>query len=242
MAGQAEAGDVGGRVDVEPGHDVCRVFVEGGGGVQALLQRRVRDPSFEVGVEQHAAADGFGQDEQIARTGPGVVPVFFGVHDPGYGQAEFGFLVVGGVPACQDGPGLSDFVEGAFDDALQDLRSELPGWKSDKVQARDGPSAHGVDVAEGVGRANLTEDVRIVHRRRDEVRREHEGGLIVHSVDAGVVAGLKSHHQVRIDVFRQAVQEFLESDRTDFGRSPAGPRQACEGMFFSEEREQRDAS
>ena len=36
---------------------------------------------------------------------------------------------------------------------------------------------------------------------------------------------------------RQAVQKFLQSDRTDFGRSPAGPGQACERVFFPDERQ-----
>ena len=56
-------------------------------------------------------------------------------------------------------------------------------------------AAHGVDVAQSVCGGNASEVIRIVHYRREKVRREHERLVVGKTVDGCVVSrvGAEDH-------------------------------------------------
>ncbi len=214
----------------------------GGGPVQrrqrlhAGRQGPVRDPAAQIAVEEHAAADRLGQHEGVPRARAHVAPVALRVHETGDGEAELGLLVVGRVASGEHGAGLQDLLAGAGDDAGQHLGAEDVPREAQQVQGRQGAAAHGVDIAQGVGRGDPAEEHGIVHRRRDDVRREHEGALVVEPVDGRVVARLEPHEEVRVDLLREPFQQSGESDRTHFRRSAAGPGQARERLVLVRQR------
>ena len=75
--------------------------------------------------------------------------------------------------------------------------------EGEQVHGQLRSASHGVDVAEGVRRCNLTEHVRIVYNRREEVDAVNQRNVIGNPIDAGIVAAVESHYYVGIFDFRQ---------------------------------------
>ncbi len=66
------------------------------------------------------------------------------------------------------------------------------------ASALNGPSAHGVDVTQGVGGGNLSEGVRVVNDRGEKIHGLDQrlcGGNFVHS---GVVGCVKANQDIRV--------------------------------------------
>ena len=122
VARQAEAGDIRGAVDGIPLHDFAGRTVEGDEMGDAFGQSLGRNPAFDIGVEEHPAADGLGQHQTVAGTRPGIGPDPVRVDDAVDRQAEFGFVVLDGVPPDQHGPGLGDLVHRTGDNPVQNFR------------------------------------------------------------------------------------------------------------------------
>ena len=74
MTRQTETGHVGAGVDGVGGHHLRGRLGQGGDLLQTGCHGRLRNPAFAVGVEEHAGAQGFGEDQAVARTGGGVAP------------------------------------------------------------------------------------------------------------------------------------------------------------------------
>ena len=77
-----------------------------------------------------------------------------------------------------------------------------------EVQGQLGLPAHSVHVAQGVGGRDLAEEVGIVGNGREEVHRLHQGQLVADPVYRRVVTLVKSHQQVGIAVYLDAVQQL----------------------------------
>ena len=89
----------------------------------------------------------------------------------------------------------------------------LPGHllrHAHKIQGQLWLSAHGVDVAEGVGGGDLPEQVGVVGNGREEIHRLHQGQLIGDFVDRGVVALIKPHQQIGVLVNPYSVQKLRQ--------------------------------
>ena len=198
VPGESETGDVGHGVDVERSHRLGGTLVEVNQRVDAGLHRAGGDPFLQVGVEQHAAAERFGQDQRVALAGPAVAPELVGVHDAQHRESELRFVVLDRMPSGKDRSGLGDLAQCSGDDAVEVFGRQFLRREADQVQADLGYSTHGVDVADGVGRGDLAVLIGIVNRRRDEIGRDHDGDLARQPVDAGVIAGLVADQQVRI--------------------------------------------
>ena len=70
--------------------------------------------------------------------------------------------------------------------------------KTDDRKRRDRATAHGIHVAYRVGRRNLSEGVRIVDRRREDVDRLHQRLVFVEFVHTGIVGRGHPHQDARI--------------------------------------------
>ena len=73
-----------------------------------------------------------------------------------------------------------------------------PDGEADDRERRQRPAAHGVDVADGVGRRDLAEQIRVVHGRREHVHRLHERQVAVEQEHARVVAGRRADQHARV--------------------------------------------
>ena len=82
--------------------------------------------------------------------------------------------------------------------APSDLEIELVVGEAGQVERGDRHAAHGVDVAERVGRRDLAVDEGVVHDRREKVDRLHDGEVRRQPVNARVIVRLGADEQVRV--------------------------------------------
>ena len=80
-------------------------------------------------------------------------------------------------------------------------------------QRGDGASAHGVNVAQGIGGGNLAESVGIVHHGREEIDGLHQREVGGDPVHAGVIGVIEADQHVGIVLARQFAQNFVEDSR-----------------------------
>ena len=228
MAHQTEPRHVGAGVDFALHEHVPRVFIElrhdadhglfVGFGKQTGFRRRRQD----------AGAQGLRQNEDVAGLCAAVAVELFRVDVTRYGKAVFRLFVQDRVTARQHRPGLVYLIVAAPQDLPGHVLGKVPG-DAHHVHAGLRRSAHGVDVGQGVGCRHLAEGVGVIHDGREEIHRLHEGQLVVYSVDARVVALIESHEKVGIALHGDAVQNFSENSRSEFGPSSCA---ACKGREF----------
>ncbi len=89
-------------------------------------------------------------------------------------------------------------------------------------QRGDRPSAHGVDVAQGVGGGDLAESVGIVHDGREEVDRLDQRHVGSELVNAGVVGVIETYKNIGIVLARQLAEHLVENRRAQFGSAATG--------------------
>lgn len=92
-------------------------------------------------------------------------------------------------------------------------------------------TAHGIDIAEGIGGGNLSIDEGVVHRGGDEIGRGHQGQFLAEPVYSGIITGIVAYQEIFILRLGKTVKQGSEPDRVDFGRSAAGLRQVLQGRF-----------
>jgi len=90
----------------------------------------------------------------------------------------------------------------------------LPLREADNVHRRQGFSAHGVDIAQGIGRSNLPELVRVIHYWREKIERLDNGQLVSELIDAGILGPLNARDEIRVELEGQSSQRFGEVSRT----------------------------
>ncbi len=102
------------------------------------------------------------------------------------------------------GAGLRDFIERTGHDTVKDVGIQFFRRKCHQIKTCHRPAAHGIHVTDRICCGNLTEKIRIVYRRCDNVGRGDDGRFVRESVDTGIVTGIKADQQVWILVFRQS--------------------------------------
>ena len=117
---------------------------------------------------------------------------------------------------------------------MQDLLSQIVGWESQQVQAREWPSPHRIHVTEGVCRSNLTEESRIISGWSDKVSCGDYRLGIVELIDPSVITRFKTNQQMWVSLLRQGREQIFQPDRVEFGRSAAGFREAGQRRFSKE--------
>ena len=112
----------------------------------------------------------------------------------------------------------------AGQDRAQDLGAEPLDRERHDVQTGQRPSPHRVDVAEGVGRGDPAEVVRVVDDGREKVDRLDQGQIVAEAVDPGVVAGGVADQNVGVRDGWQAAQDLRQVGGADFTRSTRAGR------------------
>src|SRR5665648_728726 len=168
---------------------------------------------------QHADAEALGEHQLVAGPRASVVDDLVGTGHAGDGQPVLGFPVVDGVPAGELGAGLHHLLGAALEDLHQVRHAEV-GRPRHEVHGSKRPRAHGVHVAERVGRGELPEPVGRIDDGRDEVDRLHQAEVVGDARDGGVVARLEQPRELR-GAARESVKHGLQVARTQLGRSTA---------------------
>ena len=148
----------------------------------------------------------------------------------GHGQAVNGLRAVDGVAAGDDGAGLVGLVVAAPQQLLHHLSGHGLRQAQD-VQRQPGLAAHGVHVADGVGRGDLPVQERIVYDRREEVGGLHQRRILVQIVDAGVVGPVIAYQQTGVAVGAEALQQVDQRTGPDFCAAAGAGCQLCQFDF-----------
>jgi hypothetical protein len=197
VADQAEAGDIGAAVDLVTQHFLAsRAIQREHGNNRRGHIRLLRDAALQGGSD-HAGADAFGEDQRVAGARPGVGLDAQGVNGPGHGVAEFDLVIRHAVAAEDGAAGLVHLLRSAFEDFFQVPRILL-GRPGQNGERGDGATAHGIDVAQRVGRGDGAVGVRVVHNRRKEIHGLHQGKLRRQLVHAGIVGSVKPYQHIVI--------------------------------------------
>ena len=85
--------------------------------------------------------------------------------------------------------------------ALQNLANHLGAEHidrhADQSHSKDGCAAHGVNIADGVGRGNATKVKRVVNDGHEEVGGGDQRLLVIQLVDRGIISRVYAHQQLR---------------------------------------------
>ena len=92
---------------------------------------------------------------------------------------------------------------------LQNLRVAF-FWERYDRKRRNRPSAHGIHITERVGRGNLTEQVRIVDNRREEIHGLHQRQRFGDAVDPGVIIGIEANDYVALLAYVQRDNDHID--------------------------------
>ena len=220
VAQQGEARHVGAAVDPVFHHNVPGGAVQSGHlPVNAVHHRPAGQPRLG-GSGQHAHAQGLGQQQHVPGPGSAVGKDAPGVHEPRHRQPINGLRPVDGVAAGDDGLGLIGLVIPAPQQLLHHVLGHGLRQAQD-IQRQLGLPAHGVHIADGVGRGDLSIQERIVHNRREKVRGLHQGSVLVQIIHAGVVGLVIPHQQPGVRMGPEPVQQLRQGSGAYLG-SAAG--------------------
>ena len=111
-----------------------------------------------------------------------------------------------GVAAGDDAARLAGLVVAAPQNLPDGLGRQAVGH-AQQIHGQLGLSAHGVHVAEGVGRRDLAKGIGIIHDGGKEIHRLDGCDFVADPVDAGIVAALKSDDYARVAYLRQTRQK-----------------------------------
>ncbi len=116
------------------------------------------------------------------------------MHGPDDGQTVLGLGILDRVAAGQDAAALSDGRRSTREDRRHRLARQVLR-KGGDAQREEDATAHGVDVAHGVGRRDGSERGRVVHERREEVERTHDGKVIAQAIDRRIIRCVETDEQ-----------------------------------------------
>ena len=80
--------------------------------------------------------------------------------------------------------------------------------KPDDIQSCLGCSTHRKNIAETIGRSDLSEKVRIVNKRREEIQRHQHEQVVAQPVNTGIAEPFGPDQQVRIVKLRQTAHDL----------------------------------
>ena len=144
------------------------------------------------------------------------------MNDAGDRHAIFYFFVDDAVAADDHRAAFYNFVGAAFEDLTENGKVHLALGKTDDVHAGLGLAAHGVDIAQRIGRGNLPESIGIVDDGREKIHRVDDGQVGPQTKHPGVVGGFGADQHVGVFELRQVVQNLHEVGGAELSGSTRG--------------------
>ena len=171
---ESEAGDVGAGVDPDIDHHPRRFRVQRTHHTDRIVKHILLNPLLLAGRRDHAGPNRLSQYEGVSHPSALGGDLLTWLDDAGDGQAILRLVVVHGMPSHDQHARLKSFVRTASEHAHKDVLGKVDR-EADDVERGHRPPAHGVDVAEGVGRGYLSERVGVVDDGREEVDCRDQG-------------------------------------------------------------------
>ena len=147
--------------------------------------------------------------------------------EAGHGQTVDRLRAVDGVAAGDDGAGLIGLVVAAPQQLLHHVLGHGLRQAQD-VQRQLRLTAHGVDIADGIGRGDLPVQEGVVHDGREEVGGLHQRRVLIQIIDTGVVGAVVAHQQPGVAVGAEALQQVDQRAGTHLGAAASTGRQLCQ--------------
>ena len=143
------------------------------------------------------------------------------VYQTSHRQAVLHAGIGNGVPTRQRAPGFGHLFGTAAQDLPQHVQIHALG-EADEIQRRFDLTAHGVDIAQGIGRGNLSESIGVIDHRREEIHRLHQGNVLGNAVDGSIVPAVVTNQKVGVFFAPgQLFQNAAQYPGTQLGGAPA---------------------
>ena len=108
------------------------------------------------------------------------------MHEAGHAESVLGLVILHGMTAHQDCSRLLHLVRTARQDISQNGRVKAVGESHD-IQRHLRHTAHGVDIAQRVGRRDLSEHIGVIYNRGKEIHGLNHRHLIVYAVHRRII-------------------------------------------------------
>jgi hypothetical protein len=139
------------------------------------------------------------------------------VHDARDGHAKLRLRIDDAVATNDDGSSFAYAFGPSPDDVTQNAQVQFAFGKGHDVQRGPGFRSHGVDIAEGVCRRDLTEGIWVVDDGREEIDSVDNGQVPSNAEDSGVVICFRADDHIRVLEAWQAAQDFFEITGAELG-------------------------
>ena len=115
-------------------------------------------------------------------------------------EAILGLCIFDGVTAADDGSGFPDFLVTAPQDLAGDLCVQI-FRNAENVHGQLRCASHRINVAERIGRGDLSIGKRVVYHRRENIHGLNQRRRVVYPVNSGIVAGIEAHKKIGVVEF-----------------------------------------
>jgi hypothetical protein len=184
----------------------------------------VTSSSDALGGRDQPDAKRLGQHEPVARPGAGVGDNPVRMNEAGDRETALEFHVLGRVTAGHDRARLAHLVPDPAQHRRDSLVADFTDRVADDAERGQRHAAHRVDIAQGIGRGNLTEGPRIVGHRREHVHSEHQRSFVIKLVDTGIVRRISADKQTRVGENGKLTQYLHQVFLTHLARSAGSAR------------------
>jgi len=161
-----------------------------------------------------------GQEDFVSRAESLFREDLFRMDHARHGQAILQLLVLDAVPPDKRNPCLGHLVASPLENLPENGDVHLLDGKGDKVHGRFWDPAHGIDIAQGVGRGDLPEPVGVIHDGREEIDCLYKSNVIGNLIHPRVVGFIQPDQHMLVRRKGQSAQGLLQVPWRQFGGSP----------------------
>ena len=215
---QAEAGNIGAAVNLAAVERLGRRAIQLEHGIHGRLHVGLARHFALEGRGHHAGAEALGEQQHVARPGAAIGPDAVRMNGAGDGVTELDLAVVHRVAAQNRASRFAHFLRAAGENRAQNIEIAVAG-KRHQRQRRDRHAAHGVDIAQRIGRGDGSIREGIVHDGREEIDGLHQGQIGGHTIHARIVGRVIADQHIRIRHARHAAQDLVQNLWTKLARS-----------------------
>ena len=129
--------------------------------------------------------------------------------------------------AGDDGTGLVNLVIAAPQQSVDSFFGHIIG-DTQQIQRQFRFAAHGINIGQGIGGGNLTEQIGVIHHGREEIHSLHQRQIVTYFIDGCIIAFIKTNQQVGIMMHLQPVQQLGQYTGTHLGTAAAAAGQLCQ--------------
>ena len=197
MTQEAETGNVGTAVDVILLAALGSILVEAGHGFDGLVHGFLSSLTHTVSGTDDANTQFLGDDQLVTGMAAIVGVDLVRVNSTHDRQTVLNIHIVDRVTANQHTAGFDDFLTAAAEDLTQHIDIPALG-ETDDIHGSLYFTAHGINVAEGVGGSDLAEGIGIIHHGREEVHSLNDTDIIRHFINSCIVGTVEADQQIGV--------------------------------------------